>query len=193
MRVRLLVAALLVMLLAAVMGKVDMQEQGYLDQISLDRLDPVAEAAPAVSNRPSVTTTTGAVRLPESVTVKATPDRGKFIPDPALPPGLFGLPVAPLNLSGCDEMEFYRVQWNLPPIFTGMGWRESNCRNDVENSCCHGYWQLHERYWSVIPECDVWDIYDLQGTDPLSKQRNACAAAHVYAISGCGAWTTCPY
>jgi len=116
---------------------------------------------------------------------------------PPVYPGLQGKPYAPTELSGCAELEFYRVQWDLPEIFGGerwqMGWKESNCRNDVENSCCHGYWQLHERYWSHIPECEVYNIYDLQGTTALSKQKNACAAAVVYAESGCSAWSTCPY
>jgi hypothetical protein len=136
--------------------------------------------------------------LPLVVSATITADRGQMIQvTETLPPpvatGLNGLPFAPAGMSGCDEMEFYRAQWGLPQVFDGMGYRESNCRNDVENRCCHGYWQLHESYWSHVPKCEVYSIYDAQGTSGLSKQKNACLALHVYGISGCGAWSTCPW
>lgn len=124
-------------------------------------------------------------------------ERGELVPGPTLPvppaPGLQGKPFAPEGLSLCDEMSFYRVQWGLPAIFDRMGFKESSCKNWVENWCCHGYWQLHESFWSNIPECEVSNIYDLQGTSAISKQRNACAAKYVYDRSGCGAWSTCPW
>lgn len=112
--------------------------------------------------------------------------------EPLPVPGLWNQPFAPEGLTGCLEMDFYRAQWHLPPVFTSMGFRESSCDNKAENSCCHGYWQIHERYWDYIPVCDVYNIYSLQGDDPLAKQRNACAAAYVLIKQGCRAWTTCP-
>jgi hypothetical protein len=95
-------------------------------------------------------------------------------------------------------MEFYRIQWGLPEFFGGekwmIGWGESNCRNEVYNGiCCYGYWQIHELYWDNVPECEVYSINDLYGFTPLSKQKNACVAKHVFDVSGCNAWTTCPF
>ena len=57
------------------------------------------------------------------------------------PTGIFGLPFAPEGLDGCDEMRFYLDQFQMPARFDGIGWRESNCRNEdgVRTSCCHGY------------------------------------------------------
>lgn len=124
--------------------------------------------------------------------------------------GLSGLPFAPDGLGGCEEMNFYRVQWNLPDQFgdqprtgprsqRGFGWRESNCRNDVVsgNGCCVGYWQNYvsshlsrqsayrER---LIDECQISGRGDVLGNSPLQKQKQACMTAVVYSISGLSPW-----
>jgi hypothetical protein len=123
---------------------------------------------------------------------------------PPPPIGLQGKPFAPEELTGCAEMEFYRVQWELPEYFGGerwqIGFKESSCRNDVSSFCCHGYWQLyvslHLRDHRLAPryaECEIDSVDDLLGTSPLQKQKNGCAAKAALDVSGCGAWDTCPF
>lgn len=116
-------------------------------------------------------------------------------PDPG---GLNGFPFAS-GLSGCDEMSFYRAQWDLPEQFEQLGVRESNCRNDVTSSigCCVGYWQNYisshlsnqsayrER---IIEECQVTGRNDILGNAPLQKQKQACVTHVVYSISGLSPW-----
>jgi len=126
-------------------------------------------------------------------------------PDPppvieSLPPlevGLGGAPFAPPGLSDCDEMSFYRQQWNLPAVFDRLGWRESNClnRDDVHTSCCWGYWQLwislHLRDHRIAPGyamCGVDAIDDVNSDNPWDKQRQACAASVLYRVVGMSAW-----
>lgn len=177
----------------AVTGSSSQENDILVDRVSAEMLDPI----PPVSTIDMELRKVKPVGRPIVPPFESADRLGDFIPGPTLPPppypGLNGLPFAPEGLSACDELSFYRQQWGLPAIFDGMGWRESNCRNDVENSCCHGWFQLHEKYWSHVPDCGVYNIYDLQGTEPIKKQRNACVAKHVYDISGCGAWSTCPF
>ena len=115
------------------------------------------------------------------------------------PTGLFGLPLAPLGLDACAEMNFYRVQMGLPEGWSdqprtgpkrwwGLGWRESNCRNDVKTFCCYGYWQIA---WAnrnahgyktagVFTNCGVRYLSDWFGSAPEQKQKSACIAANMY-------------
>lgn len=113
--------------------------------------------------------------------------------------GLNGLPFAPDGLSGCDEMTFYRKQWGLPDRFDGIGWRESNCKNNVVSriGCCYGYWQNYisshlsrqSAYRQrIIDECKVTGSADIYGLDPLQKQKQACVTAVVFQISGYSPW-----
>lgn len=121
--------------------------------------------------------------------------------------GVNGLPFAPSGLSGCAEMEFYRVQWGLPDQFgstpqtgprssMGYGWRESNCRNDVTSwtGCCVGYWQIHTGnfrapgYRDGIAACGVDERSDILGLSALQKQRQACVAKVLYDVSGLSPW-----
>ena len=90
----------------------------------------------------------------------------------------------------------------LPERFDRVGFLESSCRNDVSSFCCHGYWQLYvtlhlqdHRLAPLYAACEIRSIASVLGDDddtPLElarkKQRNACGAAAVYAVSGGGAW-----
>jgi hypothetical protein len=109
------------------------------------------------------------------------------------PPSLF----APAGLTGCDEMNWYRVVAGLPEAFAGIGWRESNCRNEdaVRTSCCHGYWQmytsLHLQDHRLAPHmeaCGVRSHEDLNSDTPEDKLRQACAAKALYDVSGTYPW-----
>lgn len=114
---------------------------------------------------------------------------------PPEPVGVHGLPFAPDDLSGCDEMMWYAYQFGLPARFEGVGWRESRCRNDVNTWCCYGYWQLYvslhledHRLGPMYAECDITSIEDIFGNEPIQKQRNACGARAVYDVQGGSAW-----
>jgi hypothetical protein len=118
------------------------------------------------------------------------------VPPPSKP-GLWGMPLAPVGLSRCDEMEFYRAQAGMPAYMDGVGFRESSCRNDVVSSigCCYGYWQayvsLHLRDAKLSPRyarCEVDEISDVYGNLPLQKQKNACVAKAILDIQGIGAY-----
>lgn len=121
--------------------------------------------------------------------------------------GLRGLPFAPDGLDACAEMNFYRVQWNLPDQFSdyprsgprsqqGYGWRESKCRNDVTSGtgCCVGYLQIHTGnftapgYRSGIAACEVSKRSDILGNAPLQKQKQMCVAKVLYDVSGLSPW-----
>lgn len=140
------------------------------------------------------------------VTGYELPDRGAQVqitppppPPPTAPPapaGLWGQPFAPAGLSNCDEMNFYRVQWQLPSQFAGIGWRESNCRNEdgVRTSCCHGYWQFHRIHINGsgliygMP-CEVYSVNDLNSDTPIEKQKQACAVKALYEEAGMSPWS----
>lgn len=111
--------------------------------------------------------------------------------------GLHGRPFAPEGLEPCDEMWFYMAQWGLPERFRGIGYRESNCRNDVTSrpGCCHGYLQLwvtlHLKDHRMAPgyaACEVDEVSDIKGNDPYTKQRHMCAAAVLYDVMGTSPW-----
>jgi len=111
-------------------------------------------------------------------------------PPPPVPTGLNGLPFASGGLSDCAEMMFYANQVGLPGRFEGIGWRESNCRNEdgVHTSCCWGYWQLHRMHLPK-PQCDAWSASDINSDDPLEKQRQACVAKALYDAAGLSPWS----
>lgn len=106
-------------------------------------------------------------------------------PAPPWPTGIYGLPYAPFGLDACDEMMYYANQFGLPGQFEGIGWRESNCRNEdgVRTSCCHGYWQMHQMHFP-IPHCEAWSYRDVNSNDPLEKQKQACATKYLYDKAG---------
>jgi hypothetical protein len=129
------------------------------------------------------------IRPPSPIT------RDEHTPMPAAPTGIMGLPFAPANMTGCDEMTFYREQFQLPPRFDGLGYRESRCTNTPISStgCCVGYWQLHSiifrdhRMIEGLAACGAtWQ--NVRGDDPASKQRNACAAKQLFDTAGYQAW-----
>lgn len=140
----------------------------------------------------AVASLTGPTTGPYEVAVRLDPPHVEITPV-----GLWGQPFAPDGLDNCDEMSFYRQQWGLPAAFDGIGWRESNCRNEdgVKTFCCHGYWQLytslHMRDHRLAPKmraCGVNSHHDLNSDDPLEKQRQACAAKSLYDVVGSEAW-----
>jgi hypothetical protein len=121
------------------------------------------------------------------------------LPPPSPPPelGLWDLPFAPAELTGCDEMMFYGNQFGLPDYFRGIGWRESTCRNmpHVRTFCCHGYWQLYvrvhlrdDRIAPLYAACEIGSIDDINQDTPLSKQKQACGAAATFSVMGTEAW-----
>lgn len=142
--------------------------------------------------------------VPSDRLMEFTPDDTLPLPPDPSTLGLQGLPFAPEGLSGCEEMEFYRIQRGLPAYFGAerwqMGWKESNCRNNVSSFCCHGYWQLYvslhlkdHRLAPLYKECGISSVSDVLGNEPIQKQKNACGAAAVLSVSGCQAWDTCPF
>ena|SRR6187399_2104963 len=104
--------------------------------------------------------------------------------------GINGLPLAPDGLSGCDEMMFYANQFGLPARFEGIGWRESNCRNEdgVHTSCCWGYWQMHRMHFPM-PACGINSYQDMNSSNPWEKQKSACATAQLYNAVGLSPWS----
>lgn len=118
----------------------------------------------------------------------------------ANPEGLYCLPFAPPGLDLCQEMNFYREQFNMPDVFSdqpripavsfgrqGIGWRESNCQNDARPTtkaanCCRGYWAVATSnitapgYAPGFAACGVSRGADYYGTSPLQKQKSACVA-----------------
>jgi hypothetical protein len=119
-------------------------------------------------------------------------------------------PPAPAQgLTGCEEMNYWRIQAGLPDRFSdqprmpqvrfadqGYGWRESNCRNDVVSStgCCVGYWQIHTGnfnapgYKAGIAACGVSKRSDILGNSAEQKQKQACVAKVLYDVSGLSPW-----
>lgn len=132
--------------------------------------------------------------------VDATATRGTAVqvePVPAPPETAPSLPQAPGGLSNCDEMSWYRQYVGLPARFDGIGWRESNCRNEegVHTSCCWGYWQLSvalhlrdHRLADAYHNCGVYGRQDVDGDNPGDKYRQACAAKALYDVVGMSAW-----
>lgn len=102
----------------------------------------------------------------------------------------------------CAEMNFYIDQNPViagvdrfsdqprtgPKRQQGIGWRESNCRNDVRTSCCYGYFQIAignrtaagYAAAGVFSWCGVERSRDFFGDDPAAKQRQVCVAAGLY-------------
>ncbi|HMJ84239.1 MAG TPA: hypothetical protein VK504_13760 [Vicinamibacterales bacterium] len=194
-RLVLIVIVLAVPTLAA-LNALDMQEQSMLDAPL--RAPVYAVSEPVVStvatSNPQRDTPTSVVPAPNPVddfaTVDALPVRGvayqvaATVPPPA-PVGLHGLPLAPAGLTACETASFYRAQAGLPAIFDTLAFRESRCQPDASNWCCSGIWQIHKLWVPRLADCGVYvraDLYD--------AQRNACAAAYVYAVQGIDAWST---
>jgi hypothetical protein len=116
---------------------------------------------------------------------------------PPPPPTTVLSPYAPVGLSDCDEMNWYRANVGLPEAFSGIGWRESNCRNEdaVRTFCCHGWWQmytsLHLRDHRLAPRmeaCGVRSEQDLNSDTPEDKLRQACAAFALWELDGTYPW-----
>lgn len=138
----------------------------------------------------------------DGLEVAARGEQVQIKPPPPPPPPPTTLPppsmYAPPGLSDCDEMTWYRIDAGLPAAFDGIGWRESNCRNEdaVRTFCCHGYWQLytslHLRDHRLAPRmaaCGVSSHYDLNSDTPEDKKRQACAAKALYDVVGTSPWS----
>jgi hypothetical protein len=106
-------------------------------------------------------------------------------------------PAAPAGMSDCDEMSWYRQRAGLPARFDQLGWRESNCRQElgVHTSCCWGWLQLnvslHLRDHRLVDRyhrCGVYSVSDANGPD--DKARHMCAAKALYDVVGYSAWST---
>lgn len=106
-------------------------------------------------------------------------------------------PSGPVGLTGCDEMNWYRVNAGLPERFSALGWRESNCRNEdgVRTWCCHGYWQLYISLWIQdhrlsprLAACGVDSADDVNSDTHEDKLRQACAAKAAYDVSKFQPW-----
>lgn len=113
---------------------------------------------------------------------------------PTVVPTTIGVPSF---TSDCDEMHYYRANAGLPARFDQIGWRESNCRNEVgvHTSCCWGYWQLNVSLHLQDPRlagryhaCGVSSRTDVDGDNPDDKRRQACAAKALYDVVGLSAW-----
>ena len=103
----------------------------------------------------------------------------------------------PERLTGCAEMEWYRNYVGLPETFNGLGWRESNCRNDVRTFCCYGYWQVYISLWlssnssyrnALINVCGISGVESIYGLSDSQKFAQACAVKVAYDISGLQPW-----
>lgn len=108
-------------------------------------------------------------------------------PPPTAPPG-------PPTFSGASSngrctgaiplLTYYSPGWNVDQ-FARIMWRESNCRPEVYNSCCHGLLQIHEMHCSrlaaAIGPCNLYDpayniraaawLYRQAGTSPWEQTR----------------------
>lgn len=134
---------------------------------------------------------------PAAATADQTAARGTQVQMTETSPPPETAPVAPPTMDNCEEMQWYRIRAGLPARFDGIGWRESNCRNEdgVRTSCCHGYWQLnvglHMRDSRIAPRyraCGVDSYADVNSDTPDDKRRQACAAKALYDVVGLGAW-----
>lgn len=105
--------------------------------------------------------------------------------------------MGPGNLTGCARMTWYRVNAGLPERFDAIGWRESNCRNDVTSStgCCHGFWQISfgnrtaPGYRAGFIACGVFQVSDYKGNSDSQMRANACLAKVLYDVSGMSPWS----
>lgn len=167
-------------------------------------LDPIAEAAPAATMQidiePESATTTTVVEIQAAIVATAAVRGEAFLVTPTEPPeptGINGLPFAPPGLEACDEMMFYAKQFGMPDWFRGIGWRESNCRNEdgVKTYCCHGYLQLYislhlkdHRLVDGYHACGVYSKDDVNSNNQVEKQRHMCAASVLYDVMGSDPW-----
>ena len=126
--------------------------------------------------------------------IQVVPPPTTTIPAPV---GLWGVPFAPEGLTGCDEMQFYRIQWGLPVEFDRIGYRESRCINadHVKTFCCHGWWQMYtslhlrdHRLAPMMAACGVTHHSDLNSDTPIEKQKQACAASALWSAVGLDPW-----
>lgn len=173
--------------------------------VDTEQIEPVDTGPPA----PPSTVWSGAMNLPPplttSVEVSSPALRGPAIqltePPPAptttIPTGLWGLPLAPSDLDGCNEFKFYRTQFGLPERFDKIAYRESRCTNTPISAtgCCVGYLQIHwinfndHRMIEPAAACEAtWE--NIRGNDPYSKQRQVCMAAAMYATVHYQPWAT---
>lgn len=133
---------------------------------------------------------------PTDVAVRITPP---IQITPTLPPpttalvGLKGMPFAPAGMTACDEMSWYRQQAGLPQRFDAIGYRESRCIQEprVKTYCCYGWWQIYFTLHvdKLGPACEVYLVSDINGPEPLDKQKQACSAKLLFDLAGYSPWS----
>lgn len=101
----------------------------------------------------------------------------------------------PEDLTGCDLMQWHRINVGLPAYFDRIVYRESRCTADpsVRTYCCVGplqlYVSLHLRDHRLAPRyhaCGVKSERDVDGPDDVA--RHYCAAKALYDVVGDDAW-----
>lgn len=108
-------------------------------------------------------------------------------------------PSPPQNLSGCDEMRWYRERAGLPEIFDSIGYRESRCDNAAKPTlaaaaCCRGWWAIHKTnirapgYSAGAAACGIKTEADYYGNSKEQKEASACFAKVLYDVSGLTPW-----
>lgn len=102
----------------------------------------------------------------------------------------------PTGLTGCDLMQWHRINVGLPAYFDRIVYRESRCIADpsVRTYCCVGplqlYVSLHLRDHRLAPryaECGVRSERDVDGPGE-DIARHYCAAKALYDVVGDDAW-----
>lgn len=102
----------------------------------------------------------------------------------------------PVGLTGCDLMQWHRIDVGLPAYFDRIVYRESRCTADpsVRTYCCVGplqlYVSLHLRDHRLAPryaECGVRSERDVDGPGE-DVARHYCAAKALYDVVGDDAW-----
>lgn len=191
----------------AVVGIVVRHDDGDSIEMSTFTSQPVEVQAklPMSSEQSTLDTLSLPIETPVSTATRLVPPI-QVVPttvDTCNHEGLHCLPFAPPTSTGCDEMNFYRIEFGLPDRFSdqprtgpkrqmGIGFRESSCNNTLINRestpCCGGYFQIG---WGNISApgyaaagiwsyCEITRASDYIGDTPLQKQKSACAASGLY-------------
>lgn len=183
------------------LGLIDMRDPGAPDTTIAETVYQPAPTVTAIAEPATVDPTAVAERVPVVVIPPETmlaPTSSWVLPEP-VPSGIYGLPFAPAGLDPCAEFEFYRIQWGLPERFDRLAFRESRCIQELgsthRTSCCVGYLQLFvsqhlddHRTAPLYAACEVTSEFDVDGPEPIEKQRQLCAAAALYSVAGFTPW-----
>lgn len=136
---------------------------------------------------------------PITITATVTAERITPPPPEPEPTGIQGHPFPPADASNCEQAVFDRIAFGLPAHFDYLVNRESGkgqCLNTAisPTGCCVGWLQLHHiifddhRMIDRLAACGHATWFNVRGADPLSKQRQMCAARALYDVSGYAPW-----